>query len=271
MKIRKAVIPAAGLGTRFRPATKTVPKEMFPIVDRPILLYNIDEIVAAGFEEVILVIGPTKQAIVDFFDPSFKDIKVTFVRQEKALGLGHAVLTAADAVGDEPFAVLLGDELMFAKPGQASGIAQLAKVYNETGTSAVAVMEVPEKDVVKYGIVAVKEKSPNLWTVTNVIEKPAVADAPSRLALPGRYIFAPEIFDYLRVTKPGKNGEIQLTDGMTEVAQKQGMLALKLDTIRFDAGDKLGFMQANIEIGLQHPEIGTALAKYLQERFGRKT
>ncbi len=269
MKIRKAVIPAAGLGTRFRPATKTIPKELFPIVDRPILLYNIDEIVAAGFEEVILVIGPTKQAIVDFFDSSFKDIKVTFVRQEKPLGLGHAVLTAAQAVGREPFAVLLGDELMLSKPGQPSGIAQLAKVHQETGLSAVAVMEVPEQDVVKYGIVAVKEKGPNLWTVQDVVEKPAVADAPSRLALPGRYVFTPEIFDYLRETKPGKNGEIQLTDGMTRVAQKHGMLALKLDTIRFDAGDKLGYIEAGIEIGLNHPEIGPALKKYLHERFGR--
>lgn len=270
MKISKAVIPAAGLGTRFMPATKTIPKELFPIVDRPILMYNIDEIVAAGFDEVILVIGPTKQAIEKYFDSSFKDIKVTFVRQEKALGLGHAVLTAADAVGDEPFAVLLGDEIMLAKPGQRSGIAQLAKVYEETKTSAVAVMEVPEKDVVKYGIVAVKEKGPNLWTVLDVVEKPAVADAPSRLALPGRYIFSPEIFAYLRTTKPGKNGEIQLTDGMTQVAKNHGMLALQLDTVRFDAGDKLGFMQANIEIGLQHPEIGPALEKYLHDRFGRK-
>ncbi len=269
MKIRKAVIPAAGLGTRFMPATKTIPKELFPLVDRPILLYNIDEIVAAGFDEVILVIGPTKQAIEKFFDPSFKDIKVTFVRQEKALGLGHAVLTAAEAVGNEPFAVLLGDELMLSKPGQPSGIAQLANVFAETGLSAVAVMEVPERDVIKYGIVDVEEKGPNLWKVLTVVEKPAVADAPSRLALPGRYVFTPEIFEYLRHTPPGKNGEIQLTDGMTQVAKKQGMLALKLDAIRFDAGDKLGYLQAGIEIGLNHPEIGPALKKYLHERFGR--
>lgn len=268
MKIRKAVIPAAGLGTRFRPATKTVPKELFPLVDRPILLYNIDEIVAAGFEEVVLVIGPTKQAIIDFFDDSFTDIKVTFVRQDKALGLGHAVLTAAEAVGDEPFAVLLGDELMLNKPGQPSGIAQLAQVFAKTGTSTVAVMEVAAAEVVKYGIVAVEERAANLWTVTNVIEKPAVVAAPSRLALPGRYVFVPQIFDYLRHTKPGKNGEIQLTDGMTELARKDGLLAMQLDTIRFDAGDKLGYLQANIEIGLAHPEVGPGLRKYLQERFG---
>ncbi len=270
MKIRKAVIPAAGLGTRFMPATKTIPKELFPIVDRPILLYNIDEIVAAGLEEVILVVGPTKQAIEQFFDSSFKEIKVTFVRQEKPLGLGHAVLTAAEAVGAEPFAVLLGDELMLSKPGQASGIAQLTKVYAETGISAVAVMDVPERDVVKYGIVAAKEKGPNLWAVTDVVEKPAVADAPSRLALPGRYVFAFEIFEYLRKTKPGRNGEIQLTDAMTDLAKNKGLLALKLDTIRFDAGDKLGYLQANIEIGLRHPEIGPALKKYLNDRFGRE-
>lgn len=269
MKIRKAVIPAAGLGTRFRPATKTIPKELFPIVDRPILLYNIDEIVAAGLEEVILVIGPTKQAIVDFFDASFTDIKVTFVRQEKALGLGHAVLTAAEAVGDEPFAVLLGDELMLNKPGRPSGIAQLATAFAETETSTVAVMEVPEADVVKYGIVAAEERAKNLWKVTGVVEKPSIALAPSRLALPGRYVFVPQIFEYLRHTEPGKNGEIQLTDGMTELAKKDGLQAMKLDTIRFDAGDKLGYLQANIEIGLTHPEVGPGLMKYLNERFGR--
>ncbi len=269
MKIKTAVIPAAGLGTRFMPATKSIPKEMFPIVDKPILLYNIEEIIAAGIEEVILVLSSSKAAIENFFE-DYDKIKVTKVRQDKALGLGHAVLCADKAVGNQPFAVLLGDEIMINKPGRPSGIAQLCKVYEETGTSAVAVMEVPEKDVVKYGIVAVKEKGPNLWSVHNVVEKPSIAEAPSRLALPGRYVFDPEIFNILRDTKPGRNGEIQLTDGMTALAQSKGMLALKLEAQRFDAGDKFGYVQINVEMGLQHPEIGPQLEKYLKERFGGK-
>lgn len=269
MKVRKAVIPAAGLGTRFLPATKTIPKEMFPIVDKPIILYNVEEIVAAGMDEVILVIGPGKAAIEAFFE-SYDKIKVTKVRQEKPLGLGHAVWCAHEAVGQEPFAVLLGDEIMVQKPGRPSGIGQLKQVYEETGISAVAVMEVAEKDVTKYGIIAATVKGPNLWSVTDVVEKPAVNEAPSRLALPGRYVFDAEIFKFLQNAKPGRNGEIQLTDGMTKLAQAKGMLALKLDADRFDAGDKLGFMQVNIELGLKHPDIGPGLEKYLKERFGGK-
>jgi UTP--glucose-1-phosphate uridylyltransferase len=269
MKIRKAVIPAAGLGTRFLPATKTVPKEMFPIVDKPILLYNIEEIIAAGIEEVVLVLGPTKAAIETFFK-DFNKIKITIARQEQALGLGHAVLCASEAVGDEPFAVLLGDEIMLARPGRPSGIGQLCRVYEESGTSAVAVLEVPEKDVVRYGIVKVKDKGPNLWSVLDLVEKPTVSEAPSRLALPGRYVFDPAIFKHLRETKPGRLGEIQLTDAMAALAKSKGMLALKLDAERFDAGEKLGFMKVNLELGLRHPEIGPQLEQYLMERFGGK-
>lgn len=269
MKIRKAVIPAAGLGTRFLPATKSVPKEMFPIVDKPILLYNIEEIIAAGIEEVILVLGDGKGAIEKFFE-GYDKIKVTKVRQDKPQGLGHAVLCADRAVGSEPFAVLLGDEIMISKPGAVSGIGQLCRVYEETGTSAVAVMEVADRDVVKYGIVAVTERGPNLWNVQDVVEKPAVAQAPSRLALPGRYVFHHEIFNHLRVTKPGRNGEIQLTDGMTALATSHGMLALKLDAERFDAGDKFGYLQINIEMGLRHPDVGPQLQQYLTQRFGGK-
>lgn len=269
MKVRKAVIPAAGLGTRFMPATKSIPKEMFPVVDKPILLFNIEEIAAAGIEEVILVLGPTKVAIEHFFK-GYDKLKITIARQDEAKGLGHAVLCAEQAVGGEPFAVLLGDEIMVQKPGRPSGIAQLCKVSEETGTSAVAVMEVPEKDVVKYGICAVSEKGPNLWNVHNVVEKPAVGEAPSRLALPGRYVFDPELFAHLRVTKPGRNGEIQLTDGMTALAKSKGMLALKLDAERFDAGDKFGYLQINIEMGLRHPDTGPQLEKYLKEKFGGK-
>lgn len=290
MKVRKAVIPAAGLGTRFLPATKTIPKEMLPIVDKPTLLYIVEEIVAAGIEEIIFIEGRGKVAIIDFFDTSYevedtlaksgkmhllqplielrKKIKVISIRQQQALGLGHAVLCAEPAVGQEPFAVLLGDEVMLNRPGQASGIAQLKQIFEKTGTSTVAVMPVLEADVVKYGIIAGAEKSPNLWSVENVVEKPAPADAPSRMALPGRYIFDAEIFTDLRAVKPGRNGEIQLTDAMTRLARRKGLLATVVDTHRFDAGDKLGFLQANIEVGLKHPEIGLALEKYLRERFG---
>jgi UTP--glucose-1-phosphate uridylyltransferase len=173
-------------------------------------------------------------------------------------------------VGNEPFAVLLGDEIMVQKPGRPSGIAQLKNVYEETGTSAVAVMEVSDKDVSKYGIIAGTSKGANLWSVTDVIEKPPLNEAPSRLALPGRYVFDSEIFSFLKNAKPGRNGEIQLTDGMAALAKAKGMLALKLDADRFDAGDKLGFMQVNIELGLKHPDIGASLEKYLRERFGGK-
>jgi UTP--glucose-1-phosphate uridylyltransferase len=292
VKIRKAVIPVAGLGTRFLPATKTIPKEMLPIVDKPTLLYIVEEIVAAGIEQVVLIAGRGKTAIEDFFDTSYeledtlekagrdellkpfrsvvKNLKVVSLRQHVALGLGHAVLCAEPAVGREPFAVLLGDEIMIPRPGKPSGIAQLTRLYEQTQTSAVAVMEVAPSEVSKYGIVKVTEKSPGLWNVHDVVEKPAPERAPSRLALPGRYVFDGAIFDDLKEIKPGKNGEIQLTDAMTRLAQRQGLLATTLDAERFDAGDKLGYLQANIELGLRHPQIGPALESYLKARFGGK-
>jgi UTP--glucose-1-phosphate uridylyltransferase len=293
MKIRKAVIPVAGLGTRFLPATKTVPKEMLPIVDKPTLLYIIEEIVAAGLEEVILISGRGKTAIEDFFDKSFEledllersgkssllksyyetveKVTVISLRQHAALGLGHAVLCAEPAVGKEPFAVLLGDEVTIQRPGKSSGIAQLTKIYEETGTSTVAVMEVPQAEVVKYGIVDAREKGPNLWSVHDVIEKPTPEKAPSRLALPGRYVFDAALFEDLKQIAPGRGGEIQLTDAMTRLAKRQGMLATTLDADRFDAGDKLGYLMANVEMGLRHPQIGAEFAKYLKERFGGKS
>lgn len=287
MKIRKAVIPAAGLGTRFLPATKTVPKELLPIVDRPILLFIVEEALNAGLDEIVLISGRGKTAIEDFFDTSYeleallertgktellksltdlrKRVTVISVRQQQALGLGHAVLTAESVVKKEPFAVLLGDEIMVSASGVPMGIHQLVKLYQDTKISSVAVMEVPEKDVTKYGIISGNAQATNVWKVDNVVEKPSIADAPSRLALPGRYVFDSAIFSYLRDVKPGRNGEIQLTDGMTTLARKEGLLATTLDSKRFDAGDKLGFVQANIEMALQHPEIGTAVRAYLKQ------
>ena len=286
-QIRKAVIPVAGLGTRFLPVTKTVPKELLPIVDKPILLFIVEEALAAGMDEIILISGRGKTAIEDFFDTSVEleallektgksamlkslkeirsRVKVVSIRQKEALGLGHAVLTAQPAVGKEPFAVLLGDEIMVTKEGMDSGIAQLAKLYQQTGLSTVAVMEVLPKDVEKYGIISGKPRANNLWAVDNVVEKPNQQSAPSLLALPGRYVFTPDIFKYLAEAKPGKNGEIQLTDGMTSLAQHEGLMAAKVDVQRFDAGDKLGFLQANVEMALKHPEIGAAFRAYLKQ------
>jgi UTP--glucose-1-phosphate uridylyltransferase len=290
MKIRKAVIPVAGLGTRFLPATKTIPKEMLPIVDRPILLYIMEEIVAAGISEVVLIAGRGKSAIEDFFDTSYevedtleksgrtellqpvheiiKQLRVVSIRQHVALGLGHAVLCAEPAIGREPFAVLLGDEIMIAEPGRPSGVAQLARIFEDTQQSTVAVMEVAASEVSKYGIVRVSEKGPNLWSVLDLVEKPAVGQAPSRLALPGRYVFAGSIFDDLRQTRPGRGGEIQLTDAMTQLARREGMLATVIDAQRFDAGDKLGYLMANVELALRHPQVGPAFERYLRQRFG---
>jgi UTP--glucose-1-phosphate uridylyltransferase len=284
------VIPVAGLGTRFLPATKTIPKEMLPIVDKPTLLYIMEEIVAADISEVILIAGRGKSAIEDFFDTSYEvedtlekagrtellkpvheiiqKLKVVSIRQHVALGLGHAVLCAEPAIGREPFAVLLGDEIMIAKPGRPSGIAQLTRIYEETNQSTVAVMEVAESEVSKYGMVKVSEKGPNLWAVHDLVEKPEIGQAPSRFALPGRYVFAGEIFDDLRQTRPGRGGEIQLTDAMNRLARRAGMLATVIDAQRFDAGDKLGYLMANVELALRHPQIGTAFGQYLRQRLG---
>lgn len=284
MKVKKAVIPAAGLGTRFLPATKTVPKELLPIVDKPILLYVVEEAIKAGIEDIIIIAGRNKTAIEDFFDRSYEledtlyktgktellkivkeiqeMVQVISIRQKEAKGLGHAVYTGKAAVGDQPFAVLLGDEIMITD--QQSVTAQLADKYSETGCSTVAVMEVPESDVHKYGIVALEDASVENMKVTNVIEKPDAKEAPSRFALPGRYIFNASLFGYLENQAPGKNGEIQLTDAMTAEAQGKGLYATRFAAQRYDAGDKLGYLQANIELGLKHPQVGDSLRNYLK-------
>ncbi len=291
MKIRKAVIPAAGLGTRFLPATKTVPKELLPIVDKPTLLYNVEELVSAGIEELILIAGRGKTAIEDFFDVSYeveeliektgkadllkqvrelrKGLTVISIRQQQALGLGHAVMCAMPVAGSEPFAVLLGDEIMITPKGKPSGIAQLNKIAESTDLSTVAVIEVAKSEVSKYGIVDVEAVKKNLWKVKAVVEKPSVKSAPSTLALPGRYVFTPAIFKILQKTKPGKNGEIQLTDAMTALAKQEGMMATVIDAQRFDAGDKLGFLKANVELALQHPELSGPFRAYLEDKFSK--
>ncbi len=285
-KVRKAIIPAAGLGTRFLPATKSVPKEMLPIVDRPSLLYIVEEAVRAGIEDIILIQGRQKTAIEDFFDVSYeledkleRDGKTAMVenlrrirslaniisiRQKQPLGLGHAVLCGRPIVGDEPFAVLLGDEIMIAREDQETTTKTLTRHFESTGLSTVAMMEVPESEVSKYGIVEGEKNSDGTLRVRNVIEKPGKDQTKSRSALPGRYVFSGEIFQYLQDTKPGKNGEIQLTDAMTQLAHGSGLLASGFEARRYDAGDKLGFLQANIEMALEHPELASSLRQYLK-------
>jgi UTP--glucose-1-phosphate uridylyltransferase len=285
--VKKAVIPAAGLGTRFLPATKTIPKEMLPIVDMPILLYVVEEAARAGVEDIILVAGRHKNAIEDFFDKSYEvedllekagkldilervialrnKVNIISIRQKSALGLGHAVLCAAPIVGKDPFAVLLGDEIMISPESAPTVTAQLTNIYTETGLSTVAIMEVPRNDVVKYGIISGKKTSAGYFRVDDVVEKPSVESAPSQLALPGRYVFSAKLFTFLKNTKPGKNGEIQLTDGMTALARDEGLLASFFKATRYDAGDKFGYLQANIELALQRPELAGQLGPYLKE------
>ncbi len=285
MRIKKAIIPVAGLGTRFLPATKSVPKELLPIVDRPLLLWNVDEIIASGIEDIILIMGRGKTAIEDLFDTSYEledllyksgkfqqleDLKrirnscnIISVRQKQALGLGHAVYTARPVVGNEPFALLLGDELMLQEPAPATKI--LAEIYEAHDVSSVAVIEVSEEEVDKYGIIEVDHTKDGIIRVKSVIEKPKASEAPSHLALSGRYVFSSDIFAALENIKPGKNGEIQLSDAMSTIAQTQGLVATVLKNERFDAGDKLGFLKANVMMGMKHPEVGADFKKFIKE------
>ncbi len=284
-KLKKAIIPAAGLGTRFLPATKTVPKEMLTIVDAPIIFYVVEEAVKAGIEDIVLIQGRGKTAIEDFFDTSYeledklsKDGKINLlerlikiremaniisVRQKQPLGLGHAVLCGEKVVGNSPFAVLLGDEIMVSQKGGSTTTSELAEIYDDTKSSTVAVMQVEDKDVSKYGIADVEKIKENYFRVKGFVEKPKLENAPSRWALPGRYVFTPEIFSYLKNAKPGVLGEIQLTDSMNELAKDQKVFASQFSSQRFDAGDKLGYLKANVELGLQHPELAKDLQKYI--------
>jgi len=286
--IRKVIIPVAGLGTRFLPATKNLPKEMLPIVDKPALLFNIEEALRAGIHDIIIIQGRGKTAIEDFFDRSVEleevleksgktnllerivNIRnmanIISIRQKQALGLGHAILAGEPVVGKEPFAVLLGDEIMLGEPGVTHNLGQCLE---STGISTVAVMEVPSADVSKYGIVEL-ESTPNpISRVTHLIEKPEPSETKSRWALPGRYAFTPDIFEHIKSTAPGRNGEIQLTDAMLKLVQTKGLNATTFKDRRFDTGDKLGYLKANIELGLEHEEVGSELRIYLKELVKR--
>lgn len=282
--VRKAVIPAAGLGTRFLPATKSVPKELLPIVDIPTIQYIVQEVVDAGIDTVVLISGRGKSSIVDHFDsyPELEEkllregktalyeklleagqmVNLVSVRQGKPLGLGHAVLTARDIIGDEPFAVLLGDDLV---DHEIPCTKQMIDVFQETGKSVVALMEVADSDVSKFGICAGKQVSERSIEVTEMVEKPALTDAPSNTAIVGRYILTPKIFQLLEQTQPGAGGEIQLTDAMARLMAEDGMMGYRFLGQRYDAGDKFGFIQANIAYALKRPDIAPRLLQYMEE------
>lgn len=284
MKVRKAIIPAAGLGTRFLPATKAQPKEMLPIVDKPTLQYIIEEAVASGIEEVLVIIGRNKNSIQDHFDKSVElelelekngklelleevrlisnMVQIHYVRQIEPKGLGHAVLCAKSFIGDEPFAVLLGDDIVYAdKPC----LGQMIEAYDEYKTSILGVQEVSATEVNKYGIVDGKYIEDRIYKVKGLVEKPAIDEAPSNIAILGRYIINPAIFEILENTKPGKGGEIQLTDALKELATKEAMYAYVFEGRRYDVGDKQGYLEATVEYALRKPELRDGFLKYLKE------
>jgi UTP--glucose-1-phosphate uridylyltransferase len=282
--ITKAVFPAAGMGTRFLPATKASPKEMLPLVDKPLIQYVIEEAVASGIEEVVLVTGRGKRAIEDHFDVAFEleeDLKakgkhkllsevqrianmVTFcyIRQKKALGLGHAVLTSKRVVGDDPFAVLLGDDII---DSDVPALKQMMAVYERYPSTILAIQKIPKSQTRHYGIIDAKKIEDGIYLVKDLVEKPSPDEAPSNLAIIGRYILTPEIFGELERTRPGKGGEIQLTDGLRLLMERQPIYAYEVKGIRHDAGDKLGFLKATVEFGLKNEEFGTEFRNYLQQ------
>ena len=284
MKVRKAIIPAAGLGTRFLPATKAQPKEMLPIVDKPTIQYIIEEAIASGIEEILIITGRNKRSIEDHFDKNIElemalktkgksdllelveDISnmvdIHYIRQKEAKGLGHAILQAKSFVGDEPFAVMLGDDIVDAK---IPCLKQLIDVYNEYKTTILGVQEVARKDVSKYGIVDGNYIEDNIFKVKGLIEKPAVEEAPSNVAILGRYIITPRIFKILEHTKPGTGGEIQLTDALKELVSEEAMYSYTFSGKRYDVGDKLGFLQATIEFALKREDLKDDFIKYLRQ------
>lgn len=283
-KVRKAVIPAAGFGTRFLPATKAMAKEMLPIVDKPTIQFIVEEAIASGIEDILIVTGKSKRPIEDHFDSNIEleanlrekgknellelvqettGLRIHFVRQSYPLGLGHAVLQAKAFVGDEPFVVMLGDDLM---EDEVPLTKQLMDAYERTHASNIAVMEVPYKETSKYGIIDPdQELEPGLFNVRRFVEKPKPEDAPSNLAIIGRYLLTPEIFEILENQNPGAGGEIQLTDAIDTLNQTQRVFAKRFDGKRFDVGDKFGFLTTSISYGLTHPEIKDKLKNYLVE------
>ena len=281
--VRKAVFPAAGLGTRFLPATKASPKEMLPLVDKPLIQYVVEEAVASGIESVIIVTGRGKSAIEDHFDVSFEleallrergkeddlrlvreisdMVRVGYVRQREALGLGHAVLQARDWVGDEPFAVMLSDDIIDSK---TPALRQLIDVYEKYDSPVVATMQVEGEAISRFGALDVDEVADGVYRIKDMVEKPSLSAAPSDLAIIGRYVLTPDIFDEIEATTPGAIGEIQITDAMRSLLKKRDFYAVRFEGIRYDAGDKLGFLIATVEYALKHTELAPDFRSYLK-------
>jgi UTP--glucose-1-phosphate uridylyltransferase len=282
-RVRKAVFPAAGLGTRFLPATKASPKEMLPLVDKPLIQYVVEEAVASGIDSVIIVTGRGKSAIEDHFDVSFeleallrergkeKDLRlvreitdmarVSYVRQREALGLGHAILQARDLVGDEPFAVMLSDDIIDSK---TPALKQLIDVYEKYDAPVLATMQVAGEAISRFGALDVEEITNGVYRIRDMVEKPPAAQAPSDLAIIGRYVLTPDIFAEIEATRPGAIGEIQITDAMRTLLKKRDFYAVRFEGTRYDAGDKLGFLIATVELALKHSELAPEFREYLR-------
>ena len=282
-KIRKAVFPAAGLGTRFLPATKASPKEMLPLVDKPLIQYSVEEAVASGIESVLIITGRDKTAIENHFDMSFElellleqkgkkevldevraisDIaRISYTRQKQALGLGHAIYQAKDFVGDEPFAALLADDVVDA---EKPALLQMIEVFEKYQSPVIATMQVEGDAISRFGVIDAEEVEPNVFKIRDMVEKPKFADAPSDLAIIGRYIFTPDIFSAIERTKPGSGGEIQITDAMRILLKERPFYAVKLEGTRHDAGDKLGFLMATVQYALKREDLGDDFREYLK-------
>ena len=289
-KLRKAVFPVAGLGSRFLPATKASPKEMLPIVEKPLIQYAVEEAAAAGITEMIFVTGRNKRAIEDHFDRVHEleselaaqgkrellalvqgvlpaGCRCLYIRQSEPLGLGHAVLCARSAVGDEPFAVLLADDLIDADPPVMQ---RMAERFAVEGCSLLGVVDVPRAQTASYGIVSPADAGAELTAVAAIVEKPDPATAPSTLAVVGRYVLTPAIFGLLEKARPGRGGEIQLTDAIAGLLARERVLAMRLHGRRYDCGSKLGYLQATVELGLRHPEVGAEFRQYLAQRESKR-
>jgi UTP--glucose-1-phosphate uridylyltransferase len=284
--LRKAVFPVAGLGSRFLPATKASPKEMMPIVDKPLIQYAVEEAAAAGITDLVFVTGRNKRAIEDHFDKAYemenelaakgkqelvdlvqgvlpRGCRCIYIRQAEPLGLGHAVLCAQPAIGDETFAVILADDLIAADPPV---IAQMASLYGSEGCSVLGVEDVPRDQTAAYGIVSPEQSDSGLTRIKAIVEKPAPAEAPSTLAVVGRYILTSRVFHFLAAGKPGRGGEIQLTDAISALLAEERVLAYRFSGDRYDCGSKLGYLKATVELGLKHPEVGAEFAAFLAKR-----
>ncbi|WP_078429785.1 UTP--glucose-1-phosphate uridylyltransferase GalU [Alkalihalobacterium alkalinitrilicum] len=290
MQVRKAIIPAAGLGTRFLPATKAQPKEMLPIVDKPTLQYIIEEAVKSGIEEILIITGRNKKSIEDHFDKSVELefeleakgkyelleevrkisdlVNIHFIRQKEPKGLGHAIYCAKSFIGNEPFAVMLGDDIV---ENNKPCLQQMTEMYEQYKTTILGVQEIPLEDVSKYGVVDGKQIEDTVYKVNGLVEKPAVEEAPSNIAILGRYVITPAIFDILEQTEPGKGGEIQLTDALKVLAQREAMYAYTFEGKRYDVGDKQGFLQATVEFALRREDLREDFLNYLVKTIEKET